>query len=183
MGTHPIFESDFDCLTEMTVAIVESGKSKLEEREVEPVPMECSNEKPEVPNGEMETEPEPEADTETGSVIPLFGKLSNLSPETRIEAAAEFVKIIKNGTEENLEYSLNRLVKGLAANKGWSRPGFTMALISILKNCEKVKVAVLIEKMEKFLDYSNDNENEKGIILGKTFCLAAIIKSKKGNLA
>ena len=68
----------------MTVAIMDTGNSKLEEPELEPeVPMECSNEKPEVPKGE------------TGSVIPLFGKLSNLSPETRIEAAAEFVKIVK----------------------------------------------------------------------------------------
>jgi len=150
---------------------MDTGNSKLEEPELEPeVPMECSNEKPEVLKGE------------TGSVIPLFGKLSNLSPETRIEAAAEFVKIVKNGSEDNLNYSLNRLVKGLAANKGWSRPGFTMALISILKNCEKVKVGVILEKIDEFLDYSNDNENEKGIILGKTFCLAAIIKSKKGNL-
>ena len=144
----------------MTVAIMDT-----EMKEETDIPMDISN------------------NNSTGSVIPLFGKLSDRSAETRIDAAAQLVKLVKTGSNENKDYTLNRLVKGLAANKGWSRPGFTMALISILKNCENVDVSVILDKMDEFLDSSSDSDNVKGVLLGRTFCLASLIKSEQGDLA
>lgn len=82
------------------------------------------------------------------SVLPLFGQLSNLNPVKRVEAAANLVKILKDSTEADLDYTLTRLVKGLAANKGWSRPGFTVGLISVLKNCE-INFQTVIDKMNE----------------------------------
>ena len=82
------------------------------------------------------------------SVLPLFGQLSNLNPGKRVEAAANLVKILRDSTEADLDYTVTRLVKGLAANKGWSRPGFTVGLISVLKNCE-IEFQTVIDKMNE----------------------------------
>ena len=82
------------------------------------------------------------------SVLPLFGQLSNLNPAKRVEAAANLVKILRDSTEADLDYTVTRLVKGLAANKGWSRPGFTVGLISVLKNCE-IEFQTVIDKMNE----------------------------------
>ena len=59
---------------------------------------------------------ETEQTENTDSVLPLFGQLSNLNPNKRVEAAANLVKIVKN-SESDLDYTINRLIKGLAANK------------------------------------------------------------------
>merc|ERR1712110_696057 len=37
--------------------------------------------------------------------------------------------------------------------------------------------------MDEFLDSSSDSDNVKGVLLGRTFCLASLIKSEQGDLA
>lgn len=86
--------------------------------------------------------------------------------------------IIRTAGESDIDYTLNRLVKGLAANKGWSRPGFTMGLISLLKNCD-IKLDLILDKMATHLADSVDSDNKKGLKLGRAFCLAAVIKSDR----
>ena len=92
------------------------------------------------------------------SVLPLFGQLSNLNPAKRVEAAANLVKILKDSTEADLDYTVTRLVKGLAANKGWSRPGFTVGLISVLKNCE-INFQTVIDKMNEVSSNSSRHKS------------------------
>ena len=44
----------------------------------------------------------------------------------------------------------------------------------------EVKTKVVLEKMFNHLDEKKDKENIKGIVIGRAFCLAAIIKSGTG---
>ena len=77
--------------------------------------------------------------------------------------------------------SCARFIKGLAANKGWSRPGFCLGLISLLSEVRAIETASVLAKMRCHLDEAKDKDNVKGIIIGRAFCLAALIKSQRAT--
>ena len=113
------------------------------------------------------------------SVLPLFGQLGHAVPEKRVAAATELVRVVRDASDDDVDYTVTRLIKGLAANKGWSRPGFTMGLIALLKNCSQITIDSVLEKMATNLNDNVDSDNKKGLKLGRAFCLAAIIKSAR----
>ena len=56
-----------------------------------------------------------------------------------------------------------------------------MGLTSILSEIRSIDTMDVLDKMKYHLDEATDRDNAKGIIIGRAFCLAAIIKSHRAQ--
>ena len=109
----------------------------------------------------------------TGFQVVSCGKISFLF---QIEGSADDEKVA-----HDVKYSFERLIKGLSADKGWSRPGFCLGLTAILSEVPEIDTAEVIEFMRTTLADKTDPDNFKGLALGRCFCMAAIIKSGRAT--
>lgn len=123
--------------------------------------------------------------TEVG-IIGLFPELTIGDQSNRVKAATSLCKGLSGaGNDEkvahDVKYSFERLIKGLSANKGWSRPGFCLGLTAILSEVPEIDTAEVIEFMRTTLADKTDPDNFKGLALGRCFCMAAIVKSGRAT--
>lgn len=95
-----------------------------------------------------------------------FYDLADFNASKRIKAAADILRYpvsfqivgycqIQN-LEEHRDYTLQRLVKGLASGKSGARFGFSTLLTALLKRFDGIKLDEMFEMIEKELPDDND---------------------------
>lgn len=78
-----------------------------------------------------------------------------------------------------LEYSTQRLVKGLSSHRKGARHGFYTALVEVLVQFPQLQVAEVLELIHKHLEPTGGAKaaEERGACFGKGFALLALCRS------
>ncbi|KAL5015716.1 hypothetical protein ScPMuIL_005305 [Solemya velum] len=120
-------------------------------------------------------------------LLDTFGKLAENTEADRIQYTSRLVDLIrtKQGSSEELcgdfQYSVHRLVKGLASGRESARQGFSVALCQLLKEFPALPVAFVIQSIEKYLKVEGNSTRTEvtQVVLGKIFGCLAIIQSRR----
>ncbi|GFR06092.1 myb-binding protein 1A-like protein [Trichonephila clavata] len=121
--------------------------------------------------------------------LDLFGKLANNNSEKRIKACVNILNILrrKQGEAENkneptkeLQYCVERLVKGLASSRESARLGFSLLLTELLKHFDIILIEDVLDLVKQHLSLTPLLE-KKDAIFGQLFAYSSIVRS--GRLA
>ncbi|CAC5414026.1 POL5 [Mytilus coruscus] len=120
-------------------------------------------------------------------ILDKFWTLSESSSAEIIKATDQLVVLLKikqkRNTEtelsEELEYSVKRLVKGLASSRETARQGFSVALCQILRKFDVVTVEEFLNLISKHLKLpKKESKAEKGSsFLGESLAYLTLIQS------
>ncbi|GFX24070.1 rDNA transcriptional regulator pol5 [Trichonephila clavipes] len=123
------------------------------------------------------------------NLLDLFGKLTNNNSEKRIKACANILNILrrKQGEAENtkeptkeLQYCVERLVRGLASSRESARLGFSLLLTELLKHFDIILIEDVLDLVKQHLSLTTSIE-KKDTIFGQLFAYSSIVRS--GRLA
>ncbi|CAH1800733.1 unnamed protein product [Owenia fusiformis] len=120
------------------------------------------------------------------ALLDIFWSLAESGEDERVKSVVEMVRILKdkqsNSTDEvcpELKYVVSRLVRGLASDRKYARPSFSMALSQVLQAFTNVPIElVLDEAREKLKTTQQDSKSdETNALLGKLMVYLAVIQS------
>lgn len=115
------------------------------------------------------------------SIMDCYYDLASDNPSQRIKAAASLLEqLIAKESEEDWDYALNRLVKGLSSSHGSARLGFSVALSELLSAREKViEVSQYLDLADKHFVASGKltGQEERGLNFGKLFAMKVLAQS------
>ncbi|GIX76885.1 DNA polymerase V [Caerostris darwini] len=118
------------------------------------------------------------------SILNLFYKLSSNISKIRVEACSAILRILlKKQSEANeptkdLQYCIERLIKGLASSRDSARLGFSLLLTEILKQFDIIEIENILELVKKHLTVSSAVE-KKDAIFGQLFAYSSIVRCGK----
>ncbi|XP_063396330.1 myb-binding protein 1A-like isoform X3 [Mytilus trossulus] len=120
-------------------------------------------------------------------ILDKFWTLSESSSAEIIKATDQLVVLLKikqkrnteNELSQELEYSVKRLVKGLASSRETARQGFSVALCQILRKFDVVTVEEFLNLISKHLKLpKKESKAEKGSsFLGESLAYLTLIQS------
>ncbi|KAK6475399.1 myb-binding protein 1A-like protein [Huso huso] len=107
--------------------------------------------------GEIETEPIRPKVTDAKGILKqnrefldFFWDIAKPEQEIRLQAIENLVQYLKNSEKEDeLRYTLKRLVEGLAATRETARPGFSLALAQVLQVFEDVPLQSVLDQIKE----------------------------------
>ncbi|KAG0674860.1 DNA-directed DNA polymerase [Kluyveromyces marxianus] len=117
----------------------------------------------------------------------LFYKVASELEKERLEAAIQLINEISSVDPESgakeWEYVLDRLIKGLASNRGGARLGFSMCLTEVVALA--LDKGALLSSIDEFLDRLDqtlggkdgvkNGKEERGLLFGQMFALQALL--------
>ena len=113
-----------------------------------------------------------------------FWDLASLESGLRCAAAAAIVKHLELGQKADLEYTLKRLVRGLASSRSAARQGFALCLAELLATFKEevplVKVMEIVDAETKVAKSMLGSE-QREMLFARVFALLALERS--GRLA
>jgi len=129
--------------------------------------------------------------TMASGILPLFWDLASIEEGKRLEAGARLLDVLTaaqrahadGGTTSactDVNYTLRRLVRGLASSRDGARQGFGAALIELLRAFEDVlELDDVLKVMEEAmaLHGSMDGAEERDALFGRIFTCASILQS------
>lgn len=112
-----------------------------------------------------------------------YFKLGSEVNEERIEAVVQLIKELSSvDTQEEYEYALNRLVKGLSTSRQSARYGFSMALTELIPQMvanSSLSIELYLEMVHRVIDLkSKKGKDERSALFGKLFALQALVNLK-----
>ncbi|GFT97312.1 myb-binding protein 1A-like protein [Nephila pilipes] len=119
--------------------------------------------------------------------LDLFWKLTNHKSKSRIDACGDILHILRRKQDEaenkdepikDLQYCIERLVKGLASPRDSARLGFSLLLTEIIKHIHVVLIEDVLELVKKHLSLSNTTE-KKDVMFGQLFVYSSIVRSSR----
>lgn len=119
------------------------------------------------------------------NVLDLLWKLTNNKSKIRIAACVDILNILhrkqaeaenKNKPTKDLQYCIERLVKGLASSRDSARLGFSLLLTEILKQIDIIQIEDILELVKQHLSVTSTIEG-KDIIFGQLFAYSSIVRS------
>ncbi|XP_013379455.1 myb-binding protein 1A-like protein isoform X2 [Lingula anatina] len=123
-------------------------------------------------------------------LLQLFWDLADNDDKGRIAASVALLSILKaskkkDQKESELNYTVQRLVRGLSSSRKFARPGYTLALTQILRQFKEVTVAqILKEAKEQLRITKQETKAEQGhIYLGQVLGYLALIQADRLNEA
>ncbi|KAK3609784.1 hypothetical protein CHS0354_022644 [Potamilus streckersoni] len=120
------------------------------------------------------------------AILNIFVKLAEGSENERIKATENLIELLiskqskTNEPSQELKYTVNRLVKGLASSRKWARLGFSVALCQVLRKLEEITVEDILQRIKENLKPipSSQSKSEVGnILLGKAFAYLVLVQS------
>ncbi|KAF7338414.1 hypothetical protein MVEN_02067200 [Mycena venus] len=121
------------------------------------------------------------------TTLPLFWDLSSASKKQRIDASVKLVgaleqfqaQFVPKDPQDDVSYSIRRLIRGLASPRESSRLGFAVALTELLSRLDTVTcsqiLALVIDATKS--QGSMTGQEERDVIFARLFGLTAIIQS------
>lgn len=115
-----------------------------------------------------------------------FYGLSSESPQERIQSASSLIaELVAVNKKEEWDYTLNRLIKGLASTRQTARLGFSVALAELLRELLKRKdhelnIRSYLEEVMKNTEVSSSmkGKEERALLLGRLFGLQVLINQE-----
>ncbi|GBM38043.1 DNA polymerase V [Araneus ventricosus] len=120
------------------------------------------------------------------NIFDLLWKLTDNKSKSRIHACADILHILQRKQDEaentneptkDLQYCLERLVRGLASSRDSARLGFSLMLTEILKKMN-VEIEEILELVKQHLSVSSALE-KKDAAFGQLFACVSIVRSGK----
>lgn len=115
-------------------------------------------------------------------ILDFFWKLASDNENDRVEAAVGLLDIlIKTESEDDWEYSFNRLIKGLSSPRGSSRIGFSMALTELLNvRAEKISIRKYIKTLKEHTKVTGKakGHEERALNFGRLFGIQSLANSQ-----
>ncbi|XP_055942572.1 myb-binding protein 1A-like protein [Argiope bruennichi] len=120
------------------------------------------------------------------NIFDLLWKLTDNKTKSRIEACSDILSILRRKQDEaensreptkDLQYCLERLVRGLASSRDSARLGFSLLLTEILKHMD-VEIEDILELVKQHLSVSSALER-KDAVFGQLFACVSIVRSGK----
>ncbi|XP_065640104.1 myb-binding protein 1A-like protein isoform X1 [Hydra vulgaris] len=114
-----------------------------------------------------------------------FWSLVSLDEGVRIESIKNILEELNNtNNKKEIEYTVQRLVKGLSSGRKAARQGYATALTHVLLCFDQINLAEVFEMMEKFnsVKSSFKGQEERDAYFGQLFgvlCLNQVINKKK----
>ncbi|XP_050045040.1 myb-binding protein 1A-like [Dermacentor andersoni] len=115
--------------------------------------------------------------------LDAFYKLADTKLEYRVSGAETVIKELMKSSEESdssnkLQYTIERLIKGLPSTRKFARVGFAATLVEVLRTFPEVTA----EQVQGFIlkNLPEDTKEDKNhVILGRCLALAALVRSGK----
>ena len=132
---------------------------------------------------EMADEAEPVEEnsrTTNPNLLSHFWKLANLDEVVRCEAVVALMsELKKTGNEDEIKYTVQRLVKGLSSSRKAARQGFSTALTHVM-NLFNVESEHVLSLMSKHLAVQGSfkGQEESEAYFGQVFGVIALCRSK-----
>ncbi|XP_078335491.1 myb-binding protein 1A-like protein [Crassostrea virginica] len=119
------------------------------------------------------------------SILNKFWQLAECNQTKIIQASKELTEelsrrqIDESCISDELQYSINRLVKGLASSRQSARHGFSVALCQILRNFPGIDVDMILGAVAEHLKFTQkESRSEQGnILLGKVLAYMTLVQS------
>eukprot|EP00794_Sanderia_malayensis_P009944 gene9944-10964_t len=126
------------------------------------------------------------------NILPLFWDLASLEEDKRVRRVMDLVKALQGTTvnsekgdirseniENDKEYALKRLVKGLSSSRKGARQGYATALVHFLAQFDDVDISTVFDLMNKslFVKGSFKSQEERDAYFGQAFCYAACFQA------
>lgn len=115
-------------------------------------------------------------------ILDFFWKLASDNENARVEAAVGLLDtLIKADSEDDWNYTFNRLVKGLSSPRGASRIGFSMALTELLNvRSDKISIQQYIDKLQEHTAVSGKvkGHEERALNFGRLFGIQSLANSQ-----
>ncbi|XP_046864871.1 rDNA transcriptional regulator pol5-like isoform X2 [Xenia sp. Carnegie-2017] len=141
------------------------------------------------------------------TLLSFFWDLASTNETTRVDTAINLInhlqscdrafeknEEIEDSKSDDLKYTLNRLVKGLASSRKAARQGFAMALIEIVLLFDSISVEDILELMKESLTVTKNSSAQEErdayigqifglFIIGRAVCLAKNQKNERIELS
>uniref|UniRef100_A0A8C5Q667 Myb-binding protein 1A n=1 Tax=Leptobrachium leishanense TaxID=445787 RepID=A0A8C5Q667_9ANUR len=111
--------------------------------------------------------------------LDFFWDIAKPDQEVRLAATENLIKYLRSSTKEDeLKYTLKRLVEGLAATRETSRPGFSLALAQVVQCFEDIPLAtVLTLILEKHNPEKVKKKSVRNAAFGSFFGVLSLFQS------
>jgi len=126
------------------------------------------------------SEPAENSKTTNPNLLSHFWKLASLDEDIRCGAVVALLsELKKTQNEDEINYTVQRLVKGLSSSRKAARQGFSTALTHVL-NMFEVKSDHVLELMSKHLAIQGSfkGQEESEAYFGQVFGILALCRSK-----
>lgn len=113
-----------------------------------------------------------------------FSKLSSEIVDERIHAATSLIKELTNeNNQQEWEYALTRLIKGLITTRQTAKLGFSMALTEVVNQLVSQKQLTIDQYLDRLTEVTQVKSNMKGkeeraVLFGRLFGLQVLLNSK-----
>ncbi|XP_069470834.1 myb-binding protein 1A [Ambystoma mexicanum] len=99
--------------------------------------------------------------------LDFFWDIAKPEQELRLEATEGLIRYLRESKKEDeLKYTLNRLIEGLAATREAARPGFSLALAQVLQSFEDIPLSAVLEHI---LEKHNPEKTKKKLVRNAAF--------------
>lgn len=122
------------------------------------------------------------------AILQLFWTLAEGNDTERVQAAKKLLQRLTDDkikkpdvAKTELNYCLQRLVRGLASNRKFARVGYAVALTKLLREVPGIKVDNILDLITEQLKVSqHDTKSEVGSkLLGRVFAYGALVQSEQ----
>jgi DNA polymerase phi len=126
------------------------------------------------------------------TILKIFWDLASAKSEVRVIAAAELISALQvkkeleamepqdaESTEMSMmDYSVQRLVRGLSSSRRGAREGFSIALAEVLHRFSEVPTESILRLMESELSITGQLKpsEERDLSFGRLFCVGALLQ-------
>lgn len=115
-------------------------------------------------------------------LLDFFWQLAKDNEDVRVEAAVGLLDtLIQSNSEEDWDYTFNRLIRGLPSPNGSSRIGFSMALTELLNvRAENITISKYIETLKEHTNASGNlkGHEERAQNFGRLFGIQSLTNSQ-----
>jgi len=115
------------------------------------------------------------------NLLAHFWNLASLDESARTDSVVSLIQELKKeGKEEDLTYTLQRLVKGLSSSRKAARQGFATALTHVMSDFSEISSETILQLIAKHLAVQGSfkGQEERDAYFGKVFGYLAIIRAR-----
>lgn len=99
--------------------------------------------------------------------LDFFWDIAKPEQERRLEATEGLIQYLRESKKEDeLKYTLNRLIEGLAATREAARPGFSLALAQVLQSFDDIPLSSVLDHI---LEKHNPEKIKKKLVRNAAF--------------
>ncbi|XP_053222954.1 myb-binding protein 1A [Podarcis raffonei] len=112
--------------------------------------------------------------------LDFFWDIAKPQQETRLKATEDLLRYLRENQkdDEQLKYSLKRLIDGLGATREAARPGFSLALAQVLQVFEEISLLTVLDQIKEKYDLGRVKKKLfRNALFGNFFGVLALFQS------